>query len=499
LAAGRLPVALNAGDLIWIRAVRPGDLHDRGMTTIASPAAPQFDPALIARCDVAGPRYTSYPTAPNFHDGFGEDEFRAVAKASNQDPIPRRLSLYVHVPFCESPCFYCGCTRLITRDRTKAGVYLDHLYREIEIVAPLFDRDRPLVQLHFGGGTPNFLDGAQMGELLESLARHFSFSHEAEREFGIELDPRWCTPDYVRMLAAHGFNRVSIGVQDFDPAVQAAINRVQSVAQTRAVLDAAREYGFRSTSVDLIYGLPKQTLGNFRRTLEQVIELAPDRIATYAYAHLPERFKAQRRIVAADLPDAATRLDLLGLTVETLTAAGYRYIGMDHFARPGDDLARAQAAGTLQRNFQGYSTCADCDLIGLGMSSISHVGASFSQNARDLPSYYAALDAGRLPIVRGIGLDGDDILRADAIQQLMCHGYLDVAAFETRHRIDFAVHFAAELARLRELAREGLIAVEPGQLDVSPRGRFLLRNIAMCFDAHLHKPDAAEVRYSRAL
>ncbi|WP_347261275.1 oxygen-independent coproporphyrinogen III oxidase [Rudaea sp.] len=467
------------------------------MTT--STATALFDADLIARHDVPGPRYTSYPTAPNFRDGFGEDAFRAVARASNQDPIPRPLSLYVHVPFCTSPCFYCGCTRVITRDRSKADVYLARLYREIELVAPLFDRDRPLVQLHFGGGTPNFLDATQMAELLESLARHFSFSVDAEREFGIELDPRWCGPDYVRMLGAHGFNRVSVGIQDFDPAVQAAINRIQSVEQTRAVLAAAKQSGFRSTSVDLIYGLPKQTPQNFRRTLEQVIALAPDRVATYAYAHLPERFKAQRRILAADLPDAAARLDLLALTVETLTAAGYRYIGMDHFARPGDDLARAQDAGTLQRNFQGYSTCADCDLIGLGVSSISHVGASFSQNARDLPGYYAALDAGRLPVARGIELDDDDLIRADVIQQLMCHGQLDIAAFEARHRIDFAAYFAADLARLRALARDGLIEIEPDRLVVSPRGRFLLRNIAMCFDTHLHRVDATEVRYSRAV
>lgn len=458
-----------------------------------------FDPALIARYDISGPRYTSYPTAPQFHAGFGEAQLREHARASNEDPIPQPLSLYVHVPFCMSPCFYCGCTRIITRERGKAGVYLDHLYREIEFVAPLFDRDRPLVQLHFGGGTPNFLDAAQMGELLDSLARHFSFSRDAEREFGIELDPRWCDADYVRALAPLGFNRVSVGIQDFDPAVQAAVNRIQSVEQTRAVLDAARASGFRSASVDLIYGLPKQTLANFSRTLDQVIALAPDRIATYSYAHLPERFKAQRQIVAADLPDAAMRLALLELTVGKLTAAGYRYIGMDHFALPGDDLARAQDAGSLQRNFQGYSTHADCDLIGLGMSSISHIGASFSQNARDLNGYYAALDAGRLPVVRGLALDEDDLIRADAIQQLMCHGTLDIVAFETRHRLDFARYFAAELTRLRELAREGLIAIEPRHLAVSPRGRFLLRIIAMCFDAHLQRPQAAEVRYSKAL
>ena len=469
------------------------------METTTRTLSPQFDPDLIARYDISGPRYTSYPAAPQFHTHFGEADLRAIARASNEDPIPRPLSLYVHVPFCMSPCFYCGCTRLITHDHSKSVVYLDHLYREIELTAPLFDRDRPVGQLHFGGGTPNFLDARQMGELLESLARHFAFSRDADREFGIELDPRYCEPVYVRMLATHGFNRVSVGIQDFDPEVQRAVNRIQSIEQTRAVLDAARDSGFRSTSVDLIYGLPKQTLDGFTRTLDLVIALAPDRIATYGYAHLPERFKAQRQIEAADLPDAATRLALLGLTVETLTAAGYRYIGMDHFARPGDDLARAQDAGTLQRNFQGYSTHADCDLIGLGMSSISHVGASFSQNARDLIGYYAALDAGRLPVVRGLALDEDDLIRADAIQQLMCHGTLDVAVFEERHRLDFAAYFSAELLRLDELVRDGLITVNPDRLTVSSRGRFLLRIIAMCFDAHLPRPQALEVRYSKAL
>jgi oxygen-independent coproporphyrinogen-3 oxidase len=474
--------------------------HHGAMETITHPTAAQFDADLIARYDISGPRYTSYPAAPQFHTGFGETQLRAAARASNEDPIPRRLSVYVHVPFCMSPCFYCGCTRVITRDHGKSAIYLDHLYREIELTAPLFDRDRPLVQLHFGGGTPNFLDARQMGELLESIAQHFSFSHDAQREFGIELDSRFCGPDYVRMLAAHGFNRVSVGIQDFDPQVQHAVNRIQSVEQARAVLDAARECGFRSTSVDLIYGLPKQTLAKFARTLEQVIALAPDRIACYAYAHLPERFKAQRQIHAIDLPDAAVRLALLGLTVEMLVAAGYRHIGMDHFARPGDDLARAQDAGTLQRNFQGYSTHADCDLIGLGMSSISHVGANFSQNARDLIGYYAALDAGRLPVVRGLALDEDDLIRADAIQHLMCHGVLDIAAFEARHRLNFAMYFAAELQRLRELARDGLIAIEPGRILVSSRGRFLLRIIAMCFDAHLATPSrVVEARYSQAL
>jgi len=469
------------------------------MKTASLESSAQFDPALIARYDLAGPRYTSYPAAPQFHGGFGEAQLRAAIRASNEDPIPRRLSVYVHVPFCLSPCFYCGCTRVITRDTSKADIYLDRLYREIELIAPLFDRDRTLVQLHFGGGTPNFLDERRMGELLDSLARNFSFDRSADREFGIEIDPRTCDPDYVRMLARHGFNRISVGIQDFDPEVQKAVNRIQSVEQTRAVLDTARECGFRSTSVDLIYGLPKQTPEKFARTLDQVIALGSDRIACYAYAHLPERFKAQRQIVAADLPDAATRLKLLGLSVEKLTAAGYRYVGMDHFARPSDDLAQVQDAGTLQRNFQGYSTHGDCDLIGLGMSSISHVGATFSQNARDLPAYYAALDAGRLAVVRGLTLDDDDFIRADAIQQLMCHGILDIPAFEARHQIDFDEYFADELARLLEIERDGLIEVGDDRLRVTSRGRFLLRIIAMCFDAHLARSEAAGTRYSKAL
>ena len=467
-------------------------------TTQTQPAA-QFDPALIARYDVAGPRYTSYPAAPHFHAGFGQSDLDAAIRASNEDLIPRRLSVYVHVPFCLSPCFYCGCTRVITRDTSKADTYLQRLYREIELVAPKFDRDRVLTQLHFGGGTPNFLDERRMSELLDVLATHFSFDRSSEREFGIEIDPRTCNPDYVRMLARHGFNRISVGIQDFDPEVQRAVNRIQSVEQTRAVLDTARECGFRSTSVDLIYGLPKQNPMTFAQTLEQVIALAPDRIACYAYAHLPERFKAQRQMIAADLPDPATRLSLLGLSVEKLGAAGYRYIGMDHFALPEDDLARAQDAGTLQRNFQGYSTHGDCDLIGLGMSSISHIGATFSQNARDLPTYYAALDEGRLPVVRGLTLDDDDFIRADAIQELMCHGTLEIAAFEARHEIDFAMYFDNELERLHDLQRDGLIEVSDERLRVTARGRFLLRIIAMCFDARLARSHASATKYSKAL
>ncbi|MEO8459278.1 MAG: oxygen-independent coproporphyrinogen III oxidase [Dokdonella sp.] len=469
-----------------------------------------FDSDLIARYDVSGPRYTSYPAAPQFHEHFGAAEFAAAAHASNDDPIPRGLSLYVHVPFCLSPCFYCGCTRIITRDRGKADSYLARLYREIELTASLFDRDRKTSQLHFGGGTPNFLTAWQMSELIESLATNFGVSNAASTEIGIEVDPRSADADYVRGLASVGFNRLSIGVQDFDPEVQLAINRVQSIEETRAVIEAARESGFRSISVDLIYGLPKQHPSSFSRTLDAIIALAPDRVAVYGYAHLPQRFRAQRQIRAEDMPDAKTRLALIGLAVSKLTVAGYRYIGMDHFARMDDELARAQDNGTLQRNFQGYSTHAACDLIGLGMSAISHVGATFSQNARDLSGYYAALDAGNLPIVRGIQLTVDDVIRADLIQQLMCHGRVDIHAFAARHRLDFPVYFAVSLARLRRLAADDLVELSEHHIQVTARGHFLLRNIAMCFDAYLnpanHVPAvlAAESsailpRYSRTL
>jgi len=460
--------------------------------------APTFDPALIARYDSAGPRYTSYPTAPQFRADFDEAALRAVIRASNEEPIPRPLSLYVHVPFCLSPCFYCGCNRVITHDVSKADRYLERLYREIELMAPLFDRDRPVRQLHFGGGTPNFLDLPRMRELMESLARHFSFSHESRREYGIELDPRFADGDYVRGLAELGFNRVSVGIQDFDPLVQQAVNRIQSVAQTREVLEAAHASGFVSASVDLIYGLPRQTLAGFDRTLGEVIALAPNRVAVYGYAHLPTLFKAQRQIEANDLPDPATRLALFGRALERLTAAGYVYVGMDHFARADDELVRAQRAGTLQRNFQGYSTHGDCDIVGLGVSAIGRIGDSYSQSARDLTGYYAALDAGRLPIVRGLGLDADDVIRRELIGELMCHGVLDMLAFGARHRLRFDDYFAAELRRLQRLADDGLVVFDDRTIQVSSRGRLLLRSIAMCFDAYLDQ-QVAPARYSRTI
>ncbi|AGG87708.1 oxygen-independent coproporphyrinogen III oxidase [Rhodanobacter denitrificans] len=459
---------------------------------------PEFDPALIARYDVAGPRYTSYPTAPHFKAEFDEAALRAVIRASNEEPIPRPLSVYVHVPFCMSPCFYCGCNRVITRDVTQADRYLERLYREIELIAPLFDRDRPVRQLHFGGGTPNFLDTTHMGELLESLARHFSFSHAADREYGIEIDPRFADAAYIRAMGELGFNRLSVGIQDFDPVVQKAVNRIQSFEQTREVIEAARTSGFRSASVDLIYGLPFQSVDGFSRTLDQVVALNPDRVAVYGYAHLPEMFKAQRQIEAADLPDAATRLALFGRALEHLSAAGYVYIGMDHFAKASDELVLAQRAGTLQRNFQGYSTHGDCDIVGLGVSAIGRIGDSYSQNARDLIGYYAALDAGRLPLMRGLQLDEDDLIRRELINELMCHGSVEKQAFGARHRLLFDEYFARERQRLLPLIEDGLVTENPREIRVTSRGRLLLRIIAMCFDAYLD--DAAQApRYSRVI
>ena len=466
---------------------------------MASPiSTPEFDPALIARYDVAGPRYTSYPTAPQFRADFDETALRTAIRASNEEPIPRPLSLYVHVPFCMSPCFYCGCNRIITRDMAQADRYLERLYREIELIAPLFDRDRPVRQLHFGGGTPNFLDATRMRELLESLARHFSFSRQADREYGIEIDPRFADAAYVHSLGELGFNRMSVGIQDFDPAVQQAVNRIQSFEQTREVIDAARAAHFNSISVDLIYGLPLQSLDGFSRTLDQVVELGSDRVAVYGYAHLPESFKAQRQIDAADLPDAATRLALFGCALEKLSAAGYVYIGMDHFARANDELTQAQRAGTLQRNFQGYSTHGDCDIVGLGVSAIGRVGYSYNQNARDLIGYYAALDAGRLPVVRGLLLDEDDLIRRDLIGELMCHGVVNKAAFGARHRLLFNEYFVRERERLQPLIIDGLVLEDTAMLQVTSRGRLLLRIIAMCFDAYLDDAPQAS-RYSRVI
>ncbi|HEX9707795.1 MAG TPA: oxygen-independent coproporphyrinogen III oxidase [Steroidobacteraceae bacterium] len=456
-----------------------------------------FDAALLRRYDRPGPRYTSYPTAPHFSPRFDVGNYRACARQSNEELISRELSLYVHVPFCLSPCFYCGCTRVITRDRARGVAYVARLEREIAIVAPLFDRDRNAIQLHFGGGTPNFLDAGELARLLHCLDGHFSLSDREDRDFSIELDPRTLERGDVMRLAALGLRRVSLGVQDFDPAVQSAVNRIQSVEQTLAVIDECRASGMRSVNVDLIYGLPKQTCEGFARTLDTIIAARPDRLAIYGYAHLPEMFKPQRQIDSYDLPDAVARMELFQLAAQELTENGYRFIGMDHFALPSDDLSIAQAAGNLQRNFMGYTIHGDSDLIGLGVSAISHVADSYSQNHRDLPGWERALDANQLPICRGLELDADDVLRADVIQQLMCTGAIDIAQIERDYEIDFRHYFADALAQLDPLGTDGLVTVEAGQIAATARGRFLLRVIAMCFDAYIS--GAQGQRYSRVI
>ena len=466
---------------------------------MATQSAP--DTELLRRYDKPGPRYTSYPTAPQFSPGFGEDALRAVIAESNGDPIPRRLSLYVHVPYCMSPCFYCGCNRIITRDTARSRPYIDRLKREIGMIAPLFAGDREVIQLHFGGGTPNFFEPAQLREIVDEMRRRFRFSDAPDRDISIELDPRFIRPDGVAALAMAGFNRASLGVQDFNPAVQEAVNRIQSVEETQAVIEACREHGFHSVNVDLIYGLPKQTLEGFAETLDTVIRLRPDRLAVYSYAHLPELFKPQRQLDAHALPDADTKIALLRLAIEKLSAAGYVYIGMDHFALPDDELALAQARGSLHRNFMGYTTHADSDLIGFGVSSISHVGESFSQNPRTLPEWEIAIDEGRLPVWRGIEMSEDDSLRADVIQQIMCHGRIEKARFERRYDIDFDAYFEDAIARMAPLVADGLVRLEPDVIEATPRGRWLLRNIAMCFDAYLARPAAEGQRqaFSKAI
>jgi oxygen-independent coproporphyrinogen-3 oxidase len=460
---------------------------------------PPFDADLLRRYDRPGPRYTSYPTAPQFRADFGEAAFRDVARLSNGDPIPRALSLYVHVPFCFSPCFYCGCNRVITRDHSRAETYLARLVREIAMVGALFDRDRDVIQLHLGGGTPNFMSADQLGEMLECLNRHFHFSAAKDRDFSIELDPRCVGASDIEALAFMGFNRASLGVQDFDPDVQKAVNRIQSVAETMAVIDACRKHGFRSVNIDLIYGLPGQNRPGFGRTLDTVIDARPDRLAIYSYAHLPQMFRPQRQIDEALLPSPEDKLGLLQLAIEKLTVAGYHYIGMDHFALPDDELSLAQKNGGLHRNFMGYTTHAESDLIGFGVSAISHVGDSYSQNPRDLPTWEAALDAGRLPVWRGMTLDADDIVRAHLIQQLMCQGVIDIPALESRHHIHFLEYFEPDLIRLCNLAADGLVAITETEIRATSRGRLLLRIIAACFDRYLHQPQTEPARFSKAI
>ena len=445
----------------------------------------EFDPELIRRYDASGPRYTSYPTAVQFTEAFDVARYREMARSSNSDSQPVPLSLYFHIPFCDTVCFYCACNKVITKNRTRAIPYLEQLFREIELQAGLFDRNRPVDQLHWGGGTPTFLSKAQMRDLMRVTAENFQLRADDSGEYSIEIDPREADAETIALLRSLGFNRLSLGVQDFDPEVQKAVNRIQSEAQTWAVLEAARAEGFKSVSVDLIYGLPLQTVARFKSTLDKVIAAGPDRLSVFNYAHLPQLFKTQRQIDATLLPSAEEKLAILGMAIEHLTQAGYLYIGMDHFARPDDELAVAQRQGTLYRNFQGYSTHADCDLVAMGATAISKVGNSYSQNLKTLEAYGDRLQRGDLAVFRGVELNADDVLRREVIRRLICNFELDFAEIEAAHDIHFRTYFAAALRALEPFARDELLELDARFIKVKPRGRLLIRNICMQFDRYL--------------
>jgi oxygen-independent coproporphyrinogen-3 oxidase len=454
-----------------------------------------FDAELIRKYDKAGPRYTSYPTAVQFHEGFDEAQYRTLATASNA--AGKSLSLYFHIPFCDTVCFYCACNKIVTRNRQRAAPYLERLHREIALQGALFDHNRPVTQLHWGGGTPTFISADELRQLMQVIRAHFRLLDDDSGEYSIEIDPREANADTIALLRELGFNRLSIGVQDFDPLVQQAVNRIQSKQVTLEAMATARREGFKSISVDLIYGLPHQSVARFARTLDSIIASDPDRISLFNYAHLPALFKTQRQIDETALPTAVVKLDILKSAIERLTAAGYVYIGMDHFAKPMDELARAQQEGTLYRNFQGYSTHADCDLVAMGVTSISKVGDSYSQNLKTLDAYYNRLDNGHLPVFRGVLLNADDCLRRTAITQLICHFALEFAALEKQYGIVFADYFAAELQELGDMQADGLLELSASGIQVRPAGRLLIRNICMVFDAYLRQQSSQ--RFSKVI
>ncbi|MEY5098557.1 MAG: hypothetical protein RJA36_1276 [Pseudomonadota bacterium] len=455
-----------------------------------------IDEQLLRRFDVPGPRYTSYPTADRFVEAFGAEDYVRALEQRRAGSLALPLSLYVHIPFCESLCYYCACNKVITKHHSKAAEYLRYLSRELELQVEHFGRGHSVSQMHLGGGSPTFLSDGELEDLLDMVRRHFNLAPGGE--FSIEVDPRTVTAERLQHLWRLGFNRLSFGVQDFDPTVQKAVHRIQPAQQVFDLVQAAREIGFESVNVDLIYGLPLQTPESFRHTLEQVRTLRPDRIALYAYAHLPARFKPQRRILSAELPSAAEKLAMLSNSLDLLSDAGYDYVGMDHFALPSDALAVAKRQGRLHRNFQGYSTQPDCDLIALGVSAIGRIGATYSQNAKTLEEYYDALDQGRLPIVRGLALSRDDILRRSVIMAIMCQGEVEFESVESAHLVDFKAYFARELERLKEMEALGLLRITSSSLELTPAGWYLVRAIAMVFDKYLqHDQDRA--RFSKII
>lgn len=449
--------------------------------------------ALLEKYSKPGPRYTSYPTAPYFHTGFSEADWVEEIK-STQDPA-RGLSLYAHIPFCDTLCYYCGCNMVATGDYNKATHYLGYLERELERVAKLTDPRRLVKQLHWGGGTPTYLRPDDIRRLMEMMRSRFNIAPDAE--MGCEADPRELTREHLVALREAGFNRLSIGVQDLDEQVQKSVNRVQPEEMIKTVYGWARELGFSSINMDLIVGLPHQTLESFAHTLDRVVPWAPDRFAIFAYAHVPWMKKHQKLINEADLPSFATRLDLQQLIHERLGAAGYDNIGMDHYARPEDEMIKAQKNKTLWRNFQGYTTHKDCDIYAFGASSISQTPNCYMQNEKNLKKYQEMIGKGGLAVERGLKLTRDDQIRRDAITRIMCDLELDKPGFAAAWNIDFDAYFAEGLADLPPLVDDGLVSLESSRIVVTELGRLFLRNIAMCFDGYLKQASQEQPRYSR--
>jgi len=455
-----------------------------------------FNLDLIHKYDKAGPRYTSYPTAPMFHAGIGPDDYVASLKRAARKDAP--ISLYMHVPFCDTVCYYCGCNKVVTKQRERATPYVEHLLKEIDLLADVIGNHRTVSQLHWGGGTPTFLNEEQIRSLMSRLHNRFHFASDADGEYGIEIDPRECDGDTVHILRDVGFNRMSMGVQDFEPAVQKAVNRIQSKEETLSVLEQARSHGFQSINIDLMYGLPLQTVETFNRTLDTIIDFSPDRIALFNYAHLPKMFMPQRRIHEADLPSPSEKLNILELSIGRLLAAGYVFIGMDHFAKPDDELTIAQREGKLYRNFQGYSTHADAEMLGLGITSIGYVDGAFHQNVKMLDEYYEIVDSGTFPVFRGYQLSDEDHLRRHVIMRLMCDFALDFRTVEEKFNINFRNHFAVELEELADMGADGLLEPRETGLTVRPAGRLLIRNISMVFDEYLRNRQQ-EVKFSKVI
>ena len=454
------------------------------------------DPELIRKYGGSGPRYTSYPTADRFVEAFNATAYGHWLGNRNVGGAVRPLALYVHLPFCDTICYYCACNKIITKDHGRSARYLKHLGQEIRLTAGCLGEDRAVGQMHWGGGTPTFLSEAELEELMGMIRSEFRL--DPSGEYAIEIDPRKVGAGKIALLARLGFNRVSLGVQDFNPVVQKAVHRVQSIDETLEVVHAARRSGFKSVNVDLIYGLPHQSVESFDRTLDTVLQSDPDRIALYSYAHLPTVFKPQRRIAEADLPRPEAKLAILMRSIERLQAAGYLYIGMDHFAKPGDDLAVAQRQGRLTRNFQGYSSVGDSDIVGLGVSAIGKIGPIYAQNVKTLDEYYGRLENDEIPVMRGIELTPDDLARRAVIQALACHFSVSKEAISIAHLIDFDSYFATELAELKGMEKESLVALDDEWITVTPRGRLLVRAVCAVFDRYL-RADRDRARYSKII